>query len=67
MVRVSKASRQTCLHQFAHIKLDECYVERSSMSNCMKSLVLRLCIVEPYVPLRTESKRERVASELRLP
>jgi hypothetical protein len=30
----------------------------------MKSLVLRSCILGPYVPLRTSSKRKRVANEL---
>ncbi len=34
------------------------------MSNCMKSLVLWLCSLEPYVPLRTSAGRERVAIEL---
>jgi len=29
----------------------------------MKSLVLRSCLLGPYVPLRTSSKRERVANE----
>gem|GEM_PF-5765554 len=28
----------------------------------MKSLVLRSCILGPYVPLRTSSKRKRVAN-----
>jgi hypothetical protein len=30
----------------------------------LKSLVLRSCILGPYVPLRTSTKRERVANEL---
>ena len=32
----------------------------------MKSLVLRSCTLGPYVPLRTSSKRKRVANECAL-
>jgi hypothetical protein len=34
------------------------------MRNCMKSLVLRSRILWSYVPLRTSSKRKRVANEI---
>jgi len=34
------------------------------MSNCLKPLVLRLCILWSYVPLRASIKRECVANEI---
>ncbi len=63
-IRVSKAYHRTWLLQFAHTCNIIIDAQHSLVSNCMKPLVLRACILCSYVPLRAESKRERVANEL---
>ena len=59
-----KPIRKLGLVNLHNYKVNLSDTRHSSMSNCMKSLALWPCILGPYVPLRTSSKRERVANEL---